>query len=371
MLAEKWNGAKWVVETTPDPAGTQFAELSSLSCRSSAACTAVGDYTDALGSNFTLAERLTASWWVVTRTPNPAVKFPVDVLSGVSCQSSSCVAVGYDGISALSVVSSGMTGTLSESWNGARWVALKTSEPAGASYSSLTAVSCFSASSCTSVGAYTDSIGRTPPLIERWNGKGWRRQTAATPPGASESDLQAISCPSATTCTAVGRVLHLSGGAVDPCREVARAAAGWSRARPSCRGSRIWSCRPIVPTIAVCEAVGIAGTDDPSNPTAPIAERWNGSRWDAQSVPTPKNGTDTVFVGVSCHPANLCTAVGDYVEATSGARLSFVERWNGSSWKLQKIPTAVGEPIPARWNRSRARRPIVAWPSGTRNRGLV
>ena len=179
-------------------------------------------------------------------------------------------------------------------------------------------------------------------MIERWNGKGWRRQTAATPPGANESDLQAISCPSATTCTAVGWFFTSQAGQLT-------LAERWQSGRwlvestPELSGlSDLELSAVSCPTIAVCEAVGIAGTDDPSNPTAPIAERWNGSSWDTQSVPTPNNGTDTVFVGVSCHSANLCTAVGDYVQATSGARLSFAERWNGSSWKLQKIPTARG-----------------------------
>jgi hypothetical protein len=45
------------MQATPDPLGAQASSLSSVSCTSTSACTAVGDYTNRLGSNVTLVQR--------------------------------------------------------------------------------------------------------------------------------------------------------------------------------------------------------------------------------------------------------------------------------------------------------------------------
>ena len=43
-LAEVWNGTSWAIQTTPNPTGVKGAFLFGVSCKSAAACTAVGDY---------------------------------------------------------------------------------------------------------------------------------------------------------------------------------------------------------------------------------------------------------------------------------------------------------------------------------------
>jgi hypothetical protein len=66
-------------------------------------------------------------------------------------------------------------------------------------------VACTSANACTAVGAYNTSTNVPLPLAERWNGSSWTVQPTPTPPNATASVLQAVSCTSATACTAVGR----------------------------------------------------------------------------------------------------------------------------------------------------------------------
>jgi hypothetical protein len=56
-LAEQWNGGVWTIQATPNPSGASQANLSGVSCSAAGACTAVGDYIDALGVDVTLAER--------------------------------------------------------------------------------------------------------------------------------------------------------------------------------------------------------------------------------------------------------------------------------------------------------------------------
>jgi hypothetical protein len=79
-LAERWDGTAWTIQATPNPDGG--GEFTAVSCPSAAACTAVG-------VNFA------ATWdgtsWNLQATP----ALPLDYyLSGVSCTTTGCVAVG-------------------------------------------------------------------------------------------------------------------------------------------------------------------------------------------------------------------------------------------------------------------------------------
>ena len=91
-----------------------------------------------------------------------------------------------------------------EHWDGSAWtIEPAPANPPGSHVSILDAVSCTSAASCTAVGAslYVSSpTSRT--LAERWNGSTWTVQQTAFPP--RRKVLNALSCTSASTCTAVG-----------------------------------------------------------------------------------------------------------------------------------------------------------------------
>jgi hypothetical protein len=43
-LAERWNGSSWAIQSTPNPTGARSNILYGVSCPSTTACTAVGDY---------------------------------------------------------------------------------------------------------------------------------------------------------------------------------------------------------------------------------------------------------------------------------------------------------------------------------------
>lgn len=72
-----------------------------------------------------------------------------------------------------------------------------------------------------------------------------------------------------------------------------------------------------------------------------MAERWNGSHWTVQSVvgQGPLGGE---FEGVACPSANACTAVGSYRLPTSKRFATFAERWNGTSWSVERVPDPTG-----------------------------
>ena len=94
-LAEVWNGSTWTVQPTPNPSGFQTSTLSSVSCTSADACTAVGDSQANRQTPFrTLAEIWNGSAWTLQPTPNRSATVP-NLLNGVSCGASqTCTAVG-------------------------------------------------------------------------------------------------------------------------------------------------------------------------------------------------------------------------------------------------------------------------------------
>jgi hypothetical protein len=63
---------------------------------------------------------------------------------------------------------------------------------------------CTNPRSCTTVGSYTATNGTQHGLIEQWNGSTWTEPTPPAPPGSTSSTLNAIACPSTTTCCAHG-----------------------------------------------------------------------------------------------------------------------------------------------------------------------
>jgi hypothetical protein len=160
-LAEHWNGTTWSIQHPPNPAGSAGSALAGVSCASASACNAVGDYNNGT-TNVTLAEHWNGTKWSIKHTANPAGGSSI-VLSGVSCASASaCTAAGSYNNGTRSV-------TLAERWNGTGWSIQHTPNPTGAPVSLLNGVSCTSASACTAAGGYNNGTAGVT-LAEGWTG---------------------------------------------------------------------------------------------------------------------------------------------------------------------------------------------------------
>ena len=194
-LAESWNGTSWSVQDTPNPAGTFIAMLSGVDCPVAVTtdCMAVGSFTDGAGLTSALAEQWNGSTFTALTPPNPT-GFKSARLAGVSCPSTSaCVAVGdYS-------PSFGVFKPLTETWNGSSWSLVTAPIPLGSFANRLESISCSSATSCVAVGS-SDSN----PLAEAWNGTTWSLTPASSPTGAAVALLNGISCSNSTSCLGVG-----------------------------------------------------------------------------------------------------------------------------------------------------------------------
>ena len=273
-LAERWDGATWTIQPTP---GT--GEFDGVSCTSATACTAVGarSFTTFPSSGVTLAALWNGTTWTATQTPEAGS------LNAVSCTAAtSCVAVGQT-----------PTGSLAESWNGSTWTVL----PSG-SGGLWVGVFCVSENACLAVRA-DPTVG----IGDSWDGTSWtalpQPQPALYPPNPY---YPAVSCPAVNACTIVANnalALRWDG-------------ATWSTQHlrlPTGEGVNTIggiSC----PSTTTCTAVGsysfIEGSS--AETTAPLLERWDGGAWTAQPPPSPSDGA--FLYGVSCPSPTTCTAVG-------------------------------------------------------------
>jgi hypothetical protein len=243
-------------------------------------------------------------------------------LSGVSCTTATnCTAVGaYFDTTVGGNPPANLT--LAEAWNGTNWT-IQPTPSVGAGYDSvLSGVSCPAATACTGVGYdYYNQGANNAPLAEQWNASGWAIQSAPSAAGANTSELSSVSC--STTCMAVG-----SSGIGDPLAEQWNGTS-WTITSPGGMRLQSVSC----PSANSCFAVGGQG--------GPTAEEWNGNSWTVLGVPLPSDNNGGQFFGVSCVTASDCTAAGSY-NLSTGPELSLVEHWDGASWTIEDSPNPSG-----------------------------
>ena len=325
-LAEHWDGAGWSVQAAVDPnrAGP-FGQsgLYGVSCVSATACTAVGFQASNSGGapgGLPLAEQWNGLDWSIQSTPNPigpplpttpgTGPVPESQLNGVSCTSTTaCTAVGSF------VDSAGTAAPLVERWDGVGWSIQTIPTPTGARDSVLWGVSCPSTTACSAVGSSDNRTGTSFTLAERWDGVGWSIQTVPSPTGATDTKLNAVSCPSTADCTAVGTSFD------DPLAERWNGTRWSLQATPNPKGEpplQGVSCSSFEACTAVGSSSGIA-----------LAERWNGARWSSQTTPSPARRTLTPL-GVSCPSSTVCESVGGSENSDGDTGVPLAEAWNGA-----------------------------------------
>jgi hypothetical protein len=177
-LAEHWNGSTW--KTVPTPNGfkgrPRSSGLSAVSGSSASNVWAVGDYQSGpTGTDTrTLVERWNGARWQVQPSPNgPSGAQGERGLSAVAALSrTSALAVGSYG--------AGKVLPLTERWNGARWTTVPNKLSAGVTFAYLTTVAAVNPGYAWAIGD-----GDKGSFIEKWNGTTWlesyQAQTSQTP----------------------------------------------------------------------------------------------------------------------------------------------------------------------------------------------
>lgn len=299
-------------------AGFGVGELTGVSCSSMRSCIAVG----AQPSRFTqgglpVAGRWNGSEWLVQSVPIPPGQS--GQLDAVSCPSRThCMAVGSAG------TSNGHEQALAEAWNDTSWSARPVPIPEGMTYGSeLLGVSCPTSTTCEAVGYGQFSRYDRRPLAERWNGSRWSIQKLTA---SLRGQLRGVTCSTRRNCFAVG------GGLIER----------WNGQRWSLQRSKgVGNLEAVSCSSAErCTAVG------DSSQGATDIYRWNGKHWRIQARPHGPLGDASTLNGVSCPSRNSCLAVGDYL-SDPGTESPIAARWANSRWSYN--PTAVPHDDPSGW----------------------
>jgi hypothetical protein len=194
--AEHWNGTSWKTQKLVFPASATFGFIAGVSCPAANLCIAVGGYLGSKQPFIPIAEFWNGKRWAMRALPGPPRKTFAS-FAALSCPSvRSCVAVGMY-----------QRGSFGESWNGVRWKAQLIPPPPLATGEPI-AVSCTSAAACLTVGQTNDGAA----FAAHWNGKKWGEVPPITPKaGSLDTSLSDVSCASATDCEAVGHTADAVG----------------------------------------------------------------------------------------------------------------------------------------------------------------
>lgn len=200
-FASRWDGASWTPTTLPSPPSAFDVRIRSVACTSATACLAVGasNVGGVVGGGTPYAARWDGSSWTLI-SPGFAPASDSNVMTGVSCITvNDCAAVGYRAIFGSGYV------PYTWRWNGTSWAGQSESIPTGGKEAYFSDVSCTSSSFCKAVGRYFDATsGSERMMFQQGNGSTWSVQPVAHPADLDIAYLQSVSCPSATSCAAVG-----------------------------------------------------------------------------------------------------------------------------------------------------------------------
>jgi len=336
-LIEHWDGTSWAIVDSPNTDPTLDNILYSVTCRSTSDCWAVGgSLTSSRTGINALIERWDGSSWTIVSSPN-ATDSVFDVLTGVTCTSTQCWAVGFSATTSGGVAADN---TLIERWDPTSNSWSITSANASVVGTALFGVTCTSDSDCVAVGAsYNGKADQT--LIEHWDGVLWSISVSPNSSLTSNNDLLSVTCASSSDCWAVGYYKDANGiyqGLIENWNGTLWAMAGSPPPLTQNNALATVTCT----SASNCWAVGRIQT--PKSPSGagpynqPLIERWDGTVWSIVNSPNAGDGTgNNALAGITCASASDCWAVG-YRAQDFYYGQTLTERWDGSSWTIVPSP---------------------------------
>jgi hypothetical protein len=302
-LVEHWNGSTWTVKSLslPNAYGTS-GTLTAVSCTGTSSCTAVGTYKDNLAKEKAMAYRWNGTTWslpTMAELPSEGFNVTESGLNGVSCVSTTCVAVGT-----YHLGSGGVKQAWSASYNGTTW----TAENLGRFESletRLTGVSCTSTTACVAVGHA--NTGYKGLAVIRSSGK-WGALTSI----AANSRLQGVSCASATSCETVGY-----GTSTKAPVALGYNGTTWAAQSPAApAGSTSSELNSVDCISTTCSSSGSYVPTGGSG--TPLAEQFAASTWSIDLPNSIAGATNQSLSGIACYGTAKCMSVGYY---TSGGKV--------------------------------------------------
>jgi hypothetical protein len=365
-LIEQQSGNSWTavqvsLASLPSISSHPLQGFEDISCASAGNCVAVGSYLDAANDDQGLVDTEVGGTWSVSELPlgglpNTSGNPEID-LNSVACPAAgACVAVGDYRDSA------GHQQALIATDSGGTWVAHEADLTNFSTYSNpygrLMSVACSSVGNCAAIGSYRDSGDATDALIETEVNGTWSTDQPdlskiADATGTPGDGIDAVACPAGGGCAAVGyyrstagfdrpMLLTESGTAWAP----AAAALLPANADPTHQNAELSSVS--CPAPGGCTAVGnylaassTIGGEQPFAVTETAGKWASGAELDD---PQGASGNARAYMlGVSCSNPGSCLAVGRY-DDTSGDNDVLVARLSAGSWSTAGVqqPSLIG-----------------------------
>jgi hypothetical protein len=343
------NGAWSAMEAQlPSNASTSgpFPQLNSLACPRTGSCVAVGSYGDTGRKSHGLIETLAAGTWSAMEAPAPsnAGSDPAGpTLRSLACTGvGSCVAVGF--YVDLSGSPEGLIDTLA---NGT-WSAGEAPIPSGAGTTpnlELNAIACPGAGTCVAVGVYQDSSSGMESLFETMASGTWIATRAPLPSNASSvspgGHLDQVACGATGSCAALG---GYSDASLTPSGVIETLANGtWSAIEAPLPGNASGESSQLnaVGCHGAGSCVAVGEYNDKSGKVQSRIDTLANGTWTAMEAPLPSNGSASsqpALFAVTCPGSGSCVAVGDYYAATTGRSAGFIEILANATWTATEAP---------------------------------
>jgi hypothetical protein len=239
------------------------------------------------------------------------------------------------------------------------WTATLAPLPSGspASWiSDLGAVSCPAARSCVAVGHDSpDKLDGQNAVIETLSGGTWTATAAPLPAdGYPDADLDAVACPAAGSCVAVGEYhVGSSGeeGVVGDQQGLIETLSGgtWTAQEaplPADAGSQTAVKLDHLSCPAAGTCVAVSDYDDTGGEAQLVIDSLSDGTWTATEAPLPADAVTgpvgvPFFFSVSCPAAGTCAAVGDYATSTTGGA-GLIDTLAAGTWTATEAPLPTG-----------------------------
>ncbi len=332
-----WNGSTWndqEVAAALNVGGNAY--VYAVSCSSATFCVAGGYYRDSANRYQSFVSTWNGSTWTSQEIAGALNLGGSSWAQAVSCVSPTFCAVGgfyYD--------SAGNSQPYVATWNGTAWTSQEVAASGAGSIAEVYSVSCVSATFCVAGGAFQPSGSAHQSFVATWNGTTWSTQeVAANLNAGGSSQVYSVSCSSATFCVAGGQYKDSAGhyqsfvstwnGTTWSDQEIAGAlnVGNYSELNSV-------SCSSATSCVAGGYYYNTPGTSQS------FVSTWNGSSWSDQEIAANLNaGGSSQVNSVSCSSATFCVAGGYYYDSANHYQ-SFVSTWNGSTWSDQELAGAL------------------------------
>jgi hypothetical protein len=184
----------------------------------------------------------------------------------------------------------------------------------------------------------TNAKGTTNGPDQTFTAPAWKILSAPNPEGATDSNLYDVSCePSTNVCTSVGK--STVSGADSPIAQRWNGTS-WSAQSPDKKSSTLPTRLFGVDCPSETRCLAAGNYQPTEGGPVLLTEIWNEGNWNVQSTPVPSGATSSELVAIGCSWTSECTAVGSAV--IGGVKKAIAESWDSPTWAIDSIPIPEG-----------------------------